>query len=104
MLITTIKLNYCKSSKNFVFNMNYLKKVVEYLIRNTYFAQIIGISLGSDPMPFFVNLFLFYYEQQYINLKENNKSAIDICYTFGFTGHVITINNENLEKYVHYRN
>lgn len=62
--------NCCKSSsKYFVFDINFLKKAVEYRIRNYYFAtgnqffqQIMGILMGSDPAPCCANLFLFYYE------------------------------------------
>ena len=60
---------WCKYSKYFVFDINSLKKAVGHLIRNSHFAigdqvfqQKIGIPIGSDPAPFFANLFLFYYE------------------------------------------
>ena len=66
--------NCCNSLTYFVFDINSLKNVVEYVIRNCYFAnedkvfqQITGIPMGSDPAPFFANLLLFYYEWQYIN-------------------------------------
>ena len=40
------------------------------------FHQIIGIPMGSDPAPSFANLFVFYYEWQYINnLKKANVIA-----------------------------
>ena len=99
--------NWCKSSKHFVFDIKSLKKAVEYLIKNCYFAigdqvfqQIIGIPMGSDPAPFFANLFLFFYEWQYINnlKKENVIAARKFCYTFRFIDDLITINNENFEK------
>ena len=32
----------------------------------TIFRQIIGIPIGSDPAPFFANLFLFYYESEWV--------------------------------------
>ena len=98
--------NWCNSSKYFVFDIKSLKKAVEYVINNCYFAignqvfqQIIGIPMGSDPAPFFANLFLFYYEWQYINnlKKENVVSARKFCYTFRFIDDLITINNTNFE-------
>ena len=98
--------NWCNSSKYFVFDIKSLKKAVEYVIKNCYFAigdqvfqQIIGIPMGSDPAPFFANLFLFYYEWQFINnlKKVNVISARKFCYTFRFIDDLITINNANFE-------
>ena len=56
--------------------------------------------MGSDPAPFFANLFLFYYEWQYVNnlKKENVILARKFCYTFRFIDDLITINNSNFEK------
>ena len=49
------------------------KDVVKYLIESCYFTidnllfrQSIGMPMGSDPAPFFANLFLFFYEVQCI--------------------------------------
>ena len=37
------------------------------------FCQIIGISMGSDPSPFFANLFLYFYESKSMKkLKKND--------------------------------
>ena len=56
------------------FDKNQLKIAVKYLIDNCYFTvgtkivrQIIGIPMGSDPAPFFANLFLYYYENQWVD-------------------------------------
>ena len=98
--------NWCNSSKYFVFEIKSLKKAVEYVINNCYFAignqvfqQIIAIPLGLDLAPFFTNLFLFYHKWQYINnlKKENVVSARKFCYTFRFIDDLITINNTNFE-------
>lgn len=96
--------NWCKSSKSFVFEMNSLKIAVEYHIINSSFSigdqifqQIIGISMGWDPWSFFINLFFFHYEWQYMNSfkKENVISTQKFCYIFRFIDDLITINNEN---------
>ena len=71
------------SLPNILYQTDSLEKAVEYLIRNCYFSigdevfhQIIGIPMGSDPAPSFANLFVFYYEWQYINnLKKANVIA-----------------------------
>ena len=37
-----------------------------FRINNDVFYQVIGIPMGSDPAPFFANLFLFHYECQWM--------------------------------------
>jgi len=50
-----------------------LKAAIKYLLDNSYFTlgenifrQIIGIPMGSDPAPFFANLFLYFYENKWM--------------------------------------
>ena len=58
-----------------------IKDAVAYVLLNCYFTvgpkmfcQIIGIPMGSDPAPFFANLFLYFYESKWMNeLKKNEK-------------------------------
>ena len=54
---------------------------MKYLLENCYFElgsnifrQVIGIPMGSDPAPFFANLFLFYCDSKWI--KKVNESGI----------------------------
>ena len=93
---------WCNASKYFCFDKNSLKEAVCYLINNCYFVigtftfrQAIGIPMGSDPAPFFANLFLSYFEWQYMkNLnKENNILAHKFNYTFRYIDDLITINS-----------
>ena len=51
-----------------------IKEVMDYIIDNAYFEvsnkifrQIIGIPMGSDPAPFIANLFLYLYENRFLN-------------------------------------
>ena len=37
-------------------------------IRNVTKKQAIGIPMGIDPAPFWVNIFLYFYEEEYISL------------------------------------
>ena len=55
------------------FNVQEVKECFSFLTNNAYFRvgdaifrQKIGIPMGSDPAPFFANLFLFHYESKWI--------------------------------------
>ena len=63
------------------FSKTALKKAVQHLIENCYFTvgnatliQAIGIPMGIDPAPFWANLFLYFYEEEYMkSLISSNK-------------------------------
>jgi hypothetical protein len=66
--------NKKKSSNGVFFSKAGLKQAVAFLIENCYFTvgnlvfqQSIGIPMGIDPAPFWANLFLYTYEEQYIS-------------------------------------
>ena len=55
------------------FDKQGIKKAVSYLLDNCFFTvgtkllrQVIGIPMGSDPAPFFANLFLYHYERKWM--------------------------------------
>ena len=55
---------------------NNLKQNVEFVLSNCFFKvkvkvfqQVIGIPIGLDPAPFFSNLFLCYYQNEWIKNK-----------------------------------
>ena len=86
------------------YNKEKVKSAVKYLIDNCYFTlggklyrQSIGIPMGSDPAPFMANLFLYYYENQWIrNLKKTDlKRARLFCNTFRFIDDLIAINDQD---------
>ena len=68
-----------KSRQN-CFNKDSIIDAVIYLVSNCYFKlgdklfrQEIGIPMGSDPSPFFANLFLYHYESSWLkNVKKSN--------------------------------
>ena len=74
--IVIIKQSYASwSSKNrehhFVFTKSLLKKAIKFPLHNYCFSigniiiiQVIGIPLGSDPAPYFANLFLAHKEAE----------------------------------------
>ena len=56
------------------FSKQDIKDAVTYLLCNCYFTvgsklfcQIIGIPMGSDPAPFFANLFLYFFEKKWVD-------------------------------------
>lgn len=63
-----------------VFTREKVKEAVAYLLSQCFFKmgeslfrQIIGIPMGSDPAPFFANLFLYFYERKWVmDLKKKD--------------------------------
>ena len=69
-----------KNSKNDLpFSKSILKTSLKHLMQNCYFMvgnsilkQKIGIPLWIDPAPFWVNLFLYTYEKEYMSERISN--------------------------------
>ena len=83
-------------------NKQQIKDAVAYLLLSCYFTvgpkifcQIIVIPIGSDPAPFFANLFLYFYESKWMNeLKKNDLiKAKKLCGIFRFNDHLSSIND-----------
>ena len=62
-----------KKGNLYYFSNHLLKEAIDFLIRNSYFLfgnlvtqQIIGIPMGSDPAPFFANLYLASHEIKWV--------------------------------------
>ena len=93
------------------YNKQKIKDAVTYLLSNCYFhvgfkifRQIIGIPMGSDPAPFFANLFLYYYESKWINeIKRTDLiRARKLCNIFRFIDDLSTFNdNGEFELHCH---
>ena len=72
------------------------------MLGNMLFLQDIGIPMGVDPAPFFANLFLFFYESQWINKKVKSDPRIIrfFYYIFRFIDDLINLNGSNkFEQY-----
>ena len=91
-----------KKHVNKIYDADKVKAIIKYLVVNSYFTvgsllfrQIIGIPMGSDPAPFFANLFLYFYEVQWIKtLKKSDYSrARRFLNTFRFIDDLITLND-----------
>ena len=87
------------------FTNSSLKEIVSFLISNCYFTvgnvifqQIIGIPMGIDPAPFWANLFLYFYENKYIQslISSGSKQAFLYHGIMRFIDDLCAI-NDNLE-------
>ena len=95
------------SSSNY--NLDKILKGLKYLLDNCYFKlgnklfrQIIGIPMGSDPAPYFANLFLYRYESRWLTKmkKENNVLARKFGNVFRYIDDLIAINDgEEFQKH-----
>jgi len=77
-----------KKAKGIQFSRDNVKEAISYLLDNCHFnvgdkifKQRIGIPMGSDPAPFFANLFLYYYENRFI--QELKKTDLPRARKFG---------------------
>ena len=86
-----------------VYKNSDIKKALTFSIENAYFQvgntvfrQKIGIPIGSDPAPFFANLFLYVYESRFINnlLKTDPARAHKFRHVFRFIDDLISLNDD----------
>ena len=79
-----------------------IMKAVKYLLDNCYFKfgnrlfrQIVGIPMGSDPAPYFANLFLYRYESTWLNIikKDNNILARKFGQIYRFIDDLLAVND-----------
>ena len=87
------------------FTQNAITKAIDYLLDNSYFKvgekifrQVIGIPMGTDPAPFMANLFLYHYEQKFVqNLaKLDVRDARRLTHIFRFIDDLCVINDNGL--------
>ena len=88
------KINFSKTS---------LKLAINYLLDNCYFTlgtmcfrQLIGIPMGSDPAPFMANLFLYYFENKWLQdtKKRDLQKARMFSNTFRFIDDLCALNDK----------
>ena len=85
-------------------------KMLDFLINNIFvtfggrvFQQTVGIPMGTNSAPLLVDLFLYYYDADFIQelLKTNNKKlAISFNFTFRHIDDVLSPNNSKFGDYV----
>ena len=96
-----VKYSNNKSSL-YTFTKESIINAVSFLIRNCYFKfgdklfrQDIGIPMGSDPAPFFANLFLYHYESSWLKSirKTNNTLARKFGKVFRYIDDLLALND-----------
>ena len=79
-----------------------MKAAIKYLLDNSFFKvgnylfrQVIGIPMGSDPAPFFANLFLYFYESKWVKMvmKNDLRRARRFGNTFRFIDDLNALND-----------
>ena len=77
-------------------------EAVQYILGNCHFKcgnklfrQVVGIPMGSDPAPYFANLFLYHHESRWLNKmkKENNILARKFNKVYRFIDDLLAIND-----------
>ena len=68
--------------------------IVNFTVGPKIFCQISGISMGSDPAPFFANFFLYFYESNWMDkLKKNDLIKVRKLNSFRFMDDLNSIND-----------
>ena len=87
-----------------------LMAMIEYLVDNIYvhvgnrvFRQCIGIPMGTDCAPLLANLYLFYFEYQYMKklMKNNRGKAKQFSHTVRYIDDLLTLNNPSFETEIY---
>ena len=96
---------------HFLFTKSLLKETIKFLLRNCFFSignivfQLIGIPMGSNPAPFFANLFLAHKKAKWVKAqrKLGTISVRKINSSFRFIDDLLSLNDDStFEK--HYKN
>ena len=84
-----------------------LIELIEYLVDNIFikignrvYRQCVGIPMGTDCAPLIANLYLFFYEYNYIKslLKNNFNCAKKFTNTMRYIDDLLTLNNSTFSR------
>ena len=93
----------------YAFDFDEFITLFEYLIDNIYirfgnnvFRQVIGIPMGTNCAPLLANLYLFYYEYNFLLKlgKDKNYHGKFFNRSFRFIDDLLSINNKHFKKYI----
>ena len=101
---------WVNNGKGSLISCNLLIEMIDWLIDNTFvtignsvFRQIIGIPMGTDCAPYLANLFLYWYEFDFLNstLKQKDFTTLyKFNKTHRYIDDLLTVNNDGtLEDY-----
>ena len=103
--VTKNESTWRKPSKDYrLYSKESIKTILEFVIDNAYFdvggkifKQEIGIPMGSDPAPFIANLFLYFYENNFMEkLKKSDlPRARNLRHVFRFIDDLIALNDKD---------
>ena len=82
--------------------------MLDFLIDNIFvtfggrvFHQTVGILMGTNCAPLHADLFLYYYEADFIHIRKKDKKwAISFNSTFRYIDDVLSLNNSKFGDYV----
>ena len=83
------------------------QQFIFFRVGDLIFRQVVGIPMASDPVPFFANLYLFYYECLYMDKMRKDKDwkGKKFCHVFRCIDDIIAINDggefERLHKEIY---
>ena len=85
----------CYNKDKILRSVKYLLDNCHFKFGNKIFRQIVGIPMGSDPAPYFANLFLYRYESTFLNKikKDNNILARKFGKIYRFIDDLIALND-----------
>ena len=69
------------------------------------FQQTVGIPIGTNSAPFLVDLFLYSYEEDFIQelfKKNETKLSRSFNFTFRYLDDILSLNNSRFGDFVHY--
>ena len=79
-----------------VFNKNDIVELFSYLMNNIYvkfrvkiYKQVIGIPMGCDCAPKFADLFLYWYEHDYISKAVTKPELLSVIYVLKYCSRYI---------------
>ena len=107
---TTKKGKYLSlSCKDVIALFKFLLENCYILVGDKVFRQEIGIPMGTDCSPYIANLFLYYYENKWMNkmkASENEKDLVEykLCTgMFRYIDDLLVLNNPKFDEYVRER-
>ena len=92
------------------YTANDIGKMIEFLVDNIYvrfggqlFRQMVGIPMGTNSSPLLANLFLYFYENEFLDklIKEGKrKLARKLNLSYHYVDDLISFNNKRFKEFI----